>query len=443
MDDPEINGHVRSMDKRIYNITKGLQIFFHRHKAALFQTPTLKLAIWKTKKYFFIFDSNPRRKDIFQDPNGAATLTCLQSIRAVISVLLDRTNIENQPFLLSRLKVLKIMEIDEPEDELITERSEYQILNDKKAVVRASFDLGDKCFSFTRNKQALTMCTVSLVYSRITSPNTWKKTTLDKIMVVGNQLFIECMESEEICNISLDNLPAVFTIGPYVVEVFIYANLHVDTMFKKGRCRIQEVLEIFFEKNTNAIVEIEKYTLAIWHQRGMYYCFDPYARDTEGFKCRHGAACVTMNVDLQTLIETLVVNFDDKDDIFKVHAIKVLKIHRDPTMEKLFPKTMPMNDVPMERFEKCRVRKSKKKAVEKPLKVDFTERATKKLLPGESPEPSLLEVGSNVGSLDRAFLPKLLQKLPPKEIIKTKISELTDVADLDSPTLSETQVKFK
>ncbi|KAK9753090.1 hypothetical protein QE152_g3669 [Popillia japonica] len=148
------------------------------------------------------------------------------------------------------------------------------------------------------------MATVALVYSRIpnygdrsfslltnSSPSTWRRKTLDKIMIIGNQLYVEIVKHENIVEIALENLPAIFTIGPYIVEIYIYANLHADTMFKKGHCAFMEILREFFEKNNNAIVQIGKSILAIWHQRNMYYCFDPYSRNSEALKCRNGSAC--------------------------------------------------------------------------------------------------------------------------------------------------------
>ncbi|KAK9753243.1 hypothetical protein QE152_g3670 [Popillia japonica] len=88
-------------------------------------------------------------------------------------------------------------------------------------------------------------------------------------------------------------------------------------MFKKGHCAFMEILREFFEKNNNAIVQIGKSILAIWHQRNMYYCFDPYSRNSEALKCRNGSACVSMNSNVETLVETVIANFEEPDVIFK------------------------------------------------------------------------------------------------------------------------------
>nr|XP_022920512.1 uncharacterized protein LOC111428977 [Onthophagus taurus] len=439
IDDPDVNGHIRSTEKRIYNITKGLSIFFNRHKRGLLQTDLMDLGIWKKRKYFYIIDGHPRRKDCYTDPNGKAALIILENLKSVVSVLLDRTNLENSPFLLSKITITKIMCQDDEEIECDV-KGTYNILSDKKAVLMGTFNLTDKCFCFTRNKQALPMAISCLVYARISQPSSWKRKTIDKIMVIGNQLYIECAESEKVIDqeLSIDNIPALFTVGPYITEIFIYANYIIDNLYKKGVCTLKRVLEIFFDKNTSAIIQIGPYTIACWFQRNMFYYFDPYSRNTEGFKCRNGAACVSMNCDVNTLIETLTANFDDKEAIFYVHALKVIKINRDPTMRKIFPKKMSMKQIPLDLLKNVRCRKSKKKAIEKPIKIDFTEYAMKKLLAGDEPGASVTDIASNIGSLQDEYLPPFMEKPPPKEIILTEREE-RNIADLDSPTLSETQ----
>lgn len=62
------------------------------------------------------------------------------------------------------------MDKDEEDDEDkglgLDARSNYNILNENKAVLLASYDLGDKCFGFTRNKQSLPMSVVCLVRTK-------------------------------------------------------------------------------------------------------------------------------------------------------------------------------------------------------------------------------------------------------------------------------------
>ncbi|KAK9753244.1 hypothetical protein QE152_g3671 [Popillia japonica] len=77
----------------------------------------------------------------------------------------------------------------------------------------------------------------------------------------------------------------------------------------------------------------------------------------------------------------------------------------------MFPKSMALNEVPIENFKRLKLRRIKKKALEKPIRTSFTEYALKKLLAWESPIPSLIDIGSNVGSFNCSYLPPFMQKI--------------------------------
>lgn len=285
------------------------------------------------------------------------------------------------------------------------------------------------------------MAVAAIIYSRITPAANWRRRTVDKIMVIGNQLFLECSEAENAAEVNLEHIPAVFSVGPYLVEIFIYANRFADLMYKKGTCYFEKCLAEFFEKNTNAIAQIGKHVIAIFQQRNTYFLFDPYTRNNEALKCRTGTACVSMYPNQESLLETIKANFDNNDLIFHLHALKVLKIHRDAQLSRLFPKGITMSDIPVELLKKNRVRKGKKKAIEKPITTDFTQLAMRKTFGAESPGASIYEIGSEVGSVPPGIFPPLPLKIVPKQLLEASRTDTKDlVADLDSPSLSDTQV---
>lgn len=257
-------------------------------------------------------------------------------------------------------------------------------------------------------------------------------------MTIGNQLFVECFdEHEDIGEVNIHNLPALFTIGPYLVEIYIAPNRYVDFLFKKNACNLLEKLELFFEKNSNLLLQIDSFALAIWKQRDIYHCFDPYSRNSEGLKCRNGSACVSMHSTLDSLISTISTNFDDKNMIFYFHALKICKIHRDPANNKVFPRNVTMNDYPIETFKNVKTKKGKRKAVNKLVTADTETLAANYTT---DTEKSILEVESDIRSIDITDL----QAIPipaSKPIPKMKPLPEEFIADLDSPSLSDTQVK--
>ncbi|XP_065172962.1 LOW QUALITY PROTEIN: uncharacterized protein [Atheta coriaria] len=400
--DPEVKGLTRSTDKKIFNISTGLKVFFCNYNTGILRTENLNILIWKIKKgCYLFFDANPRKSNLYQDKVGSAVMTIVSKLKAIRSILLDRSSIGNSPFNICQIKVLKIMGKDErEEDEYTKERNTYIALNDRQAIVQGSFDLGDLCFLFNRNKQSLSMSIVALAYSRISVPHSWHKKTLDKILIIGNQLHSVIVESESCTDVGVEHLPAVFTVGPYVLEIHIYPNRYADLMYKKSNCIFSEDLKLFFESNNNCVAQIGKAYMAIWQQRDMFFCFDPHTRNKEGLKCRQGAAVCSMNKDLDVLLETVVQNYDSRETIFHLHAVKLIRIHRDPVLTKFFPKHLTLQEMPMETFHRHKCMKSKKRATDKPFATaDFKEHALKKLLAGITLADSIYDVQSNLGVL--------------------------------------------
>lgn len=148
-----------------------------------------------------------------------------------------------------------------------------------------------------------------------------------------------------------------------------------------------------------------------------------------------------MHTNLESMVGTIIHNFD-KDTIFYLHAMKVCKIHRDPAQSSRFPKHLTMDSYPVEELKKYKLKKSKKAATERPVTVDYSALAMRGLLAGESPEMSIMEIGSKVGSLLSEQIPPIVQKRPSKSILKQLLKEEVDVlADLESPSLEDTQVQ--
>ena len=64
---------IRSEDKMVYNLSKGLKLFYKRHRAGILQTYDVNVLIWK-EKHFYFYDATPRMNDMIPDPKGAARL---------------------------------------------------------------------------------------------------------------------------------------------------------------------------------------------------------------------------------------------------------------------------------------------------------------------------------------------------------------------------------
>ncbi|KAF5279335.1 hypothetical protein FQR65_LT15408 [Abscondita terminalis] len=441
--EPELVGQIRSCDKKVYNISKALQVFFKKHRAGIVRSCGLNVVVWKDKHYY-LYDGSGRTKDLHADCNGGAILAHVYDISDLATIFLKFSNLGNNPFTISKVSVNKIMGINDECDEedaydVRAELSNYNVIDETKAVVLGSFDLADICFDFSRNKQAIAIVVVCLVYTRVTPPSAWHRRTLDKIMIIGNQFYLELVESKCVNEMTLDDIPALFTIGPYVVEILIYSNIYSDRIVKKGVCVLQKCLEKFFTTNTMALVVVDQSALAVWMQRDMFYCYDPYARNAEGLKSRNGNACVSMNSTVESVADVIAANFSEPCGQFVIHALKVVKIHRDPVTADLFPKTIPMDEISSETLKSCRMRKSKKKALVKFVTVEMGDGAVKQINPcNDFLSASIIDVSSDVDSITKDQMPPMKQKASIKPCEDECHRKLID---LDSPSLSDTQIE--
>lgn len=147
-----------------------------------------------------------------------------------------------------------------------------------------------------------------------------------------------------------------------------------------------------------------------------------------------------MHTDIDSLVDLIISNFENKDYVFNLHALKVCKIHRDPVQSKLFPKHLRLNDISNECIENFRIKTSRKHATAKPITVDCSVMAIRKMLDDEIMEQSVMEIGSTVESIAAEHLPPPFKAIP-KQNIEDSVTPFDElVADLDSPSLSDTQV---
>lgn len=434
-------GFTRSEDPKVYNLYKGISLFFTRNRSGILQTYNTNILIWK-QKHFYVFDPEPRNAELFYNEEGNSVVASMYDVSAIASMLLNRGKIGNWPFIISKITLKSVSSDNKDDGDSITsefrEESMYKIINTKKAVINASLCISDDCFGETKNKQGVAVATIALVYNNITPACSWHRKIVNKILHVANQFHIESVKDTTDKELCVENLRAFFTIGPLMIEIKVYANQFAGLMYRKSHCLFDELLQKFFFTHSSAIVEIDQYVLAIWHYRDVFYTFDPYSRDAEGYKVRNGTACVTMNTNLETLVETVLVNFNNRDFIFKIHCLKVVKINRDPTYGRYPQKLIDSEASIIENIQT-----SEKKAY-KPQKVtvDRTEFATRTTEVDEELHASIIEIGSYIGSLEKKYIPnppettaEIIQAVRNVPVVEHK------VIDLDSASLSDTQIE--
>lgn len=301
------------------------------------------MVIWKDKVCYYIFDPAGRDSRAFSNyTKGAAALINVKDLESVAEVLLARSVVEDQKFVLAPVKLLRM--IDEQEDDDLESDKEltlaekammgYRILNENCAIVNANMHLGDRCFEEAKYRQAVAIAVMALTYAKISPPNTWFTKTLDKILRLGNKLFVDCSNPKVMIDLSIDNIPNEIVVGPYACEIIIYRERVKGQLFTTKECllNIKSGLKDFFSKEYNSgILQFNNYSMAIWRQKDMYYLFDPYPRTNDGLaSSKGGKSCVLMTLNPETMATALIKNWDylPTTTQFYIHAFKVLKLKK-------------------------------------------------------------------------------------------------------------------
>ncbi|KAM3967125.1 uncharacterized protein ACR2FA_011977 [Aphomia sociella] len=450
--EPDIVGYTMSLDPTVYNLCRGLKAFFKDNRAGILLTRVFKVVIWKDKICYYIFDPAGRDSRAYSNfSNGCSALINVKDVGSVAEVLLARSILEDQKFVLASVKVLKM--IDEKCDEDFESDKEltqaekammgYRILNENCAIVNANMHLGDRCFEDAKFRQALTIAIVAITYAKISPPNTWISKTLDKILRLGNKLFVDCSHPKIMIDLTIDNIPNEIIVGPYACEIIIYRERVKGQLFTTKECllNIKTGLEEFFTHEYNSgILQFNNYSLAIWRQKDMFYLFDPYPRTNDGLRSfKIGKACCLMLLSSETMASVFTKNWDylPATTQFYIHAFKVLKL------KKKKPKLQIVCTLSDEQLPGTKGR-LKRKTLPMTQAQGDGKTIIHDILPADNfndkqafvDEEQMGDIISLVDSIQEDYLPPI-----PLRYKKMGLEPLEEkVVNLDSPTVSVTQV---
>ncbi|XP_060802169.1 uncharacterized protein LOC106137624 isoform X1 [Amyelois transitella] len=451
--EPDIVGYTMSLDPTVYNLCRGLKAFFKDNRAGVFLSRVLKLVIWKDRICFYIFDPAGRDSRAYSNySKGCAALMNVKDIESVAEVVLARSVLEDQKFVLASVKVLKMIDEkcddDLESDKELTQAEKammgYRILNENCAIVNANMHLGDRCFEEAKFRQALPIAVCAMTYAKISPPNTWFSKTLDKVLRLGNKLFVDCMHPKVMIDITIDNIPNEIIVGPYACEIIIYRERVKGQLFTTKECllNIRTGLDEFFSHEYNSgILEFNNYTLAVWRQKDMYYLFDPYPRTNDGLRSfKVGKACCFMLLNPETMADVFTKNWDylPATTQFYIHAFKVLKLKKkQPKMQIVC--TLSDEQLPgakkkgkREVLPVYQAQGDGKEIMQDVLPVD----KPGEKLAGQVDEEQMGDIISLVDSIQEDYLPPIplrYKKMGPEPLVEK-------IVNLDSPTVSVTQV---
>ncbi|XP_063987987.1 uncharacterized protein LOC135168067 [Diachasmimorpha longicaudata] len=351
IDDAVYTGTFRSIKPTEMHLVKALELFFRSYDAAVLVSPGLTISIWRDGRSFNVFDGQPRDRNIIPDDEGSAKLITLQDLNGVFFVILEKSKIKNEYFVLYPIGVRAIMRLTGDEDEDVSRLlgppqrrpSGYIIQGNFRALVRSSFHLNHPSIpSDLQGRTHLIIAIATLVYSRLIPAARWSTPMLDLIINQSHIYFVDLVrvlekKFDDSLSLSIADLLGDFFFGVYGAKVKVWENV-VPGQAKKGKTTIDSGLRDFFKANDLGILEVKRTFFAVWKDGRKYYFLDPFGCDAEGFrvdpsdpeeqiKYETASACVTMNSSINELIEMILENTGNTEkDPFFLHGVQVLYV---------------------------------------------------------------------------------------------------------------------
>ncbi|XP_076754271.1 uncharacterized protein LOC143425411 [Xylocopa sonorina] len=354
-------GKFRSTEPTELHLVKALDLFFKRHKAGILSSSVLNVAIWRDAKYYNLFDGQARKESCEPAPDGVdgtAKLFLVKDLIGLLFIILEKSNVKNEPFVLYAIAISGVDHYTQPVDADKPERADqipqrrpsgYKIQEKYRAVVQGSYHITHPAIPAPlRSRTFLIIALAALIYSRLVNANKWTSALIDLIFNQSNIYFVDLVRvleknlHDEEFELRLDDVMGDIILGAYSAKVKIRTNVVPGYGQKRGKLGIDDGIREFFASQVTGLLEIKNFFYAIWRHDDTYYFMDPYACDDEGFRSGTAeldgylnpgeAACVTMNSSINQVVETIMENTGTRDrDPFMIHGVRVLYVKTGTT----------------------------------------------------------------------------------------------------------------
>lgn len=354
-------GKFRSTEVTELHLVKALDLFFKRYNAGILASSVLNVAIWKDSKYYNLFDGQPRKENCEPADDGVsgiAKLFLVKDLIGLLFIILEKSNVKNEPFVLYAIAISGVDHYTQPVDAEKQERanhraqrrpSGYKMQEKYRAVVQGSYHVTHPVIPAPlRSRTFLIIALAALVYSRLVNANKWTSALIDLIFNQSNIYFVDLVRvldkdlDDKEFELRLDDIMGDIILGAYSAKVKIRTNVVPGHGQKKGKLGIDDGIREFFQTQVTGLLEIKNFFYAIWRHDDTYYFMDPFACDEEGFRSSSAeidgsanpgeAACVTMNSSINQVVETIMENTGSRDrDPFVIHGVRVLYVKTGTT----------------------------------------------------------------------------------------------------------------
>lgn len=336
----DIIGNLVGLRPQATNIFKGLRSFFRRNRrSCLFRCEAILLLIWKSNGNFYVFDSNGRTECCVTDADkGFASLICVGSLTNIACLIVQMSDLKASDFFVISELQMKQLSFNEKDYEISKNidvdnsnpYSSFMVLSEHFAIVQGTLNVSNNCFKSTRNLQSLAVCCVANIYNLIHPPNSWTSKVVDKVIMLGDQMYKDCTKYDLPEEFTIDNIPQQLSIGTYNVKLRIIPYQRGGQLQHSSNHSMTDLmleLENFFIEYSCALLQVDHLMLVIWKRDTVYYLFDPYARGKSGevihVRGPPGAACLHMHSTLSSLCTILYENLMKiaEKEIFYLHSL--------------------------------------------------------------------------------------------------------------------------
>ncbi|XP_008553309.2 uncharacterized protein LOC103575345 [Microplitis demolitor] len=355
------SGKVDSKLTSMNTLKKGLDSFFQEFISGALTIGDVHIGIWKSKEYFILLPDVPKFKaDSTVDKIRAMRFATTDHLANYLSNFVD----EEEDYEIHAIDVIDWNKLPpwkyDPSPAVrpsnLPALNAYRQLLPARAILRAGIHQSSDIFPPSiRNRQTASNCVVALAMSVVKNSLTWTKKTLDEILAIGSKLHRESSKAKSVKDkIKPTDVIRVFHVGVNAltadVEVTVSGLVGIappepeekgkkpkkpkPTGKGKKKVRepppaaapplIQEGIESFFEGNNAGILKVNNYMVSLWKDHGVYFLYDPRARNDQGLKCSDGVACVMWFACLEPLYDTILSNIDEDDKFGSYEIYRVI-----------------------------------------------------------------------------------------------------------------------
>lgn len=206
---------------------------------------------------------------------------------------------------------------------------------DNMAIISGHFSQSHKRFiPKTKGFQGPCNCYVAVALAKIYKMETWNENTVDKILELGNELYLSSLQHlKDKCKveISIPEVHNTFCLDKTRIQMElgkVISGFLLPGLRENGD--LTAIFEQFFKQHSAGILQTQKKHFAVWKETS-YYLFDPSERTEVGTSwdgiIDKGFACVIKVPKIVSLTKWIFENLDTKTNTpIELYPCKIARI---------------------------------------------------------------------------------------------------------------------